>query len=95
MTDKVTPRSRTSAAAREDDRRRWRAFLRPQWAKVAAVLSHTEERVLSLRLGLTNDAACSHEVIARRLGLSQGSINQIEARARRKVKAALKVEGNP
>jgi len=80
------------AAAREDERRRWRASILPHWRRLEReVLTAREAKVLSLRLGLVNDFALSQERIARRLHLSHRTIANIERQAEVKVREALEI----
>jgi DNA-directed RNA polymerase sigma subunit (sigma70/sigma32) len=94
MKAKGDRRPRKSSHAREAERKRWRAFLKPQWARVREILSEREERILSLRLGIVNDLPITLEAIGRRFHINGSTAGQIEIRALSKVKAALKIEGN-
>lgn len=79
----------SSARAREEDRRRWRAAILPVWPTLKRRLSGREAMVLNLRLGLVSNVPLSQAQIARRLGLTANGIAAIEERAKAKIRAAV------
>lgn len=92
----MSPRASHSSAEREASRNRWAAFVRPHWKHRLAhphILTKRETTVLSLRLGLTG-SPLSQLPIARRLGVSPNTVAALELSARRKVIAALTLEGH-
>lgn len=91
----MSPRGSVSAVVREASRNRWAAFVRPHWNRLAypGILDRRETTVLSLRLGLTGSPV-SQAQIARRLDVSPNTAAAIERSARRKVIAALTLEGH-
>lgn len=88
--------TRRSSISREQSRERWLAFVRPHWPRLEAeVLTADEAKVLKLRLGVISNLPVTQLQIARRLGVSLETARKLEISARRKLVAALQVEGKP
>ncbi len=90
-------RRSSSATTREQSRRRWRAFLVPQWKTIKArgTLSDREVLVLELRIGIVSDVAATTEQIARRLHCTGATVTALERRALTKLRESLHVKEIP